>query len=79
MGMMMHSHRLHPLRLIKHTKPLFVIQLGNIRWDTTANLLLVALKEQDLVAKFSEKQTAGFDHYFTIPRYSLRSGQSLFT
>lgn len=76
---MMHSHRLHPLRLIKNTKPLFVIQLGNIRWDATANLLLIALKEQDLVAKFSGKQTAGFGHYFTIARYSVRSGQSLLT
>lgn len=78
--MMMHSHRLHPPRLIKNTKPLFVIQLGAKSGGTQRRICCSSREKNKIwLQRFLEKQTAGFDQYFTIARYSLRGGQSLFT
>lgn len=62
--MMMHSHRLHPLRLIKNTKPLFVVQLGAKSSGTQRGICCSAYEQNKIrLQSFLEKNTAGFDHY----------------
>lgn len=52
--MMMHRHRLHPLGLIKNTRPLFVIQLSAKSSGTQRRT------KQNLITKFYGKNTPGF-------------------